>query len=198
MIYYLSISKIKSAIIKARRDFMQIMILSDSHTMEKINVLSLLQKHNIDYYIHCGDIYMPYDGLPLSNFYVVKGNNDFSDIPTEIDTTIDGLHFFITYGHHYDIDYGIDTLAAHAKKIGADIVCFGHTHRPLVETIDNIVFINPGSVTFPRGGYLEPTYCILDTTTKKITFYDVKTNTPCNPFGAQKKKTSFFKDLFTK
>ena len=177
---------------------MQIMILSDSHVMKKKDLVALLQTHSMDYYIHCGDIYMPYNDLPLSNFYIVKGNNDFSDIPTELNITIDGLHFFITHGHHYDIDYGIDTLASHAKKIGADIVCYGHTHRPSLKTIDSTIFINPGSVSFPRGAYTEPTYCILETTTKKITYYNVKTNTPCNPFIAQKKKTSFLKELFTK
>ena len=44
-----------------------------------------------------------------------------------------------------------------------DVVCFGHSHNPTCYKKENTLFINPGSVTFPRGNYPHPTYCIFDT-----------------------------------
>ena len=32
-----------------------------------------------------------------------------------------------------------------------DVVVFGHTHIPTYKTIDDIIFINPGSLAYPRG-----------------------------------------------
>ena len=32
-----------------------------------------------------------------------------------------------------------------------DVVVFGHTHKPFCETVNGILFLNPGSVTRPRG-----------------------------------------------
>ena len=56
---------------------MKIMILSDSHSMTKQTLLNFINQHPADYYIHCGDIYMPYSPLEIDNFYNVRGNNDF-------------------------------------------------------------------------------------------------------------------------
>lgn len=177
---------------------MQVMIVSDSHAMDKQTLLSLLKGHNADYYIHCGDIYMTYEGLSLPNFYIVRGNNDFNDSPFELTICIGELQFFITHGHRYYVDHNLDGLLARAKEQKANVVCFGHTHRPYIETIDNIVMVNPGSVSFPRGTYRDPTYCILDTTTLTTTFYNVKTTKPCNPFVQQEKKPFSFKHIFKK
>ena len=60
---------------------------------------------------------------------------------------------------------------------------------------ENTIFINPGSMTFPRGQYPHPTYCVFETTNQEVTFYDLKTDSPCNPFEV-KKKESFFKRFF--
>ena len=55
---------------------MKIMILSDSHSMTKQTLLNFINQHPADYYIHCGDIYMPYSPLEIDNFYNVRGNNE--------------------------------------------------------------------------------------------------------------------------
>ena len=68
---------------------MKIMILSDSHYFSKTDLLMLLKSNHVDYYIHCGDIYKSYNKITLSNFYLVKGNNDYNiDIPTFATTTL--------------------------------------------------------------------------------------------------------------
>lgn len=50
-------------------------------------------------------------------------------------------------------------------------------------------------MTFPRGQYPHPTYCVFETTNQEVTFYDLKTDSPRNPFEV-KKKESFFKRFF--
>ena len=39
------------------------------------------------------------------------------------------------------------------KRIEPDVVVFGHTHMPFCETLGGVLFLNPGSVTQPRGDY---------------------------------------------
>lgn len=176
---------------------MKIMILSDSHSMNKAELLKLMGRHQVDYYIHCGDIYMTFDGLDLDNFYNVRGNNDRPPIAKELTLTIDNLKFYIVHGHLYNVDFGIQELETYAKANHIDIVCFGHTHNPTYIIKDHITFINPGSVTYPRGQYRSPTYCLFDTKTKKVDFYDVKQNAICDPFHEEAKEPfsifSFFK-----
>ena len=38
------------------------------------------------------------------------------------------------------------------KDLTPDIVIYGHTHRPKVEKFNNILYLNPGSVSKPRSG----------------------------------------------
>lgn len=179
---------------------MKIMILSDSHAMSKSDLLKLLKANPVDYYIHCGDIFIGYDNLPLNNFYLVRGNNDYGNIPNEICPSFDNLKFFVTHGHLYDVDYNMDYLYQSAKEKKADVICYGHTHRPYYDEIDGTIIINPGSVSYPRGQYRFPTYCIFDTKEKKATFYQVKTLEPCDPFTSnqsnKRKKEPFFKKWF--
>lgn len=49
------------------------------------------------------------------------------------------------------------------------IVISGHTHIPLAEEKDGMVFINPGSAAIPKGGY-PASYCLLEDRT--FTIYD--------------------------
>ena len=45
------------------------------------------------------------------------------------------------------------SLRERLKRIEPDVVVFGHTHEPYCKTIGGILFLNPGSVTRPRGGH---------------------------------------------
>ena len=53
--------------------------------------------------------------------------------------------------------------------IPGTIVISGHTHIPVTEKKDGLVFINPGSAAIPKGGY-PASYCILENRT--FTIYD--------------------------
>lgn len=176
---------------------MKIIIMSDSH-LKNDTVMSIIAHHpDADYYIHCGDVGKPIDQKSISHFYIVKGNNDYSDFPKELLLTIDHKQFFITHGDAYQVDLGLEELLHAAQKKQADYVLFGHTHHPCKQVIDSITFINPGSVTFPRGGQIfVPCYCILEN--DEAHFYHAKTFETIDHLFEPKKRTSLFKRLFGK
>ena len=57
-----------------------------------------------------------------------------------------------------DPEYIIEEGAA--RK--ADIVMFGHTHKPYLEQKDGITVLNPGSISFPRQEGRKGSYMIME------------------------------------
>jgi len=47
----------------------------------------------------------------------------------------------VSHGH----EVGSPTPAKLAARYDADVVVFGHTHRPLVSRLGNQLFVNPGA-----------------------------------------------------
>ena len=54
-----------------------------------------------------------------------------------------------------------------------DMVCFGHTHVPLVHTAGDVVVVNPGSCSQPRDQDRRGAYALFDTQTKEATIHRV-------------------------
>lgn len=137
---------------------MKILVVSDTHG-ETERLISLVRsvKGGIKAVIHAGDyesdaaeITRLFPELPV---YAVSGNCDFCRImPPLRMAEIGGKRIFITHGHRYDVNYGMMNLAYTALENKADICVFGHTHVPLVEKHDDLVIVNPGSLSRPRGG----------------------------------------------
>jgi putative phosphoesterase len=57
-----------------------------------------------------------------------------------------GCRIFLTHGHLYHSD------KRPALKNG-DVLAYGHTHIPVAEQNKAQFIYNPGSITFPKGGY---------------------------------------------
>ncbi|WAA10224.1 metallophosphoesterase family protein [Fervidibacillus albus] len=146
---------------------MKILIVSDSHgSVDELDQLKMIHP-DVDLYIHCGDSELPSDHPAMSNFETVKGNCDFgSDYPNErlFDTRKGKI--FVTHGHLYDVKYGLNKLKFKAMEVGANIVCFGHSHILGMEMDGPILFLNPGSIRLPRMRK-EKTYFILELTDRE-------------------------------
>ena len=69
---------------------------------------------------------------------------------------------FITHGNRYGGELGIPTMKDIAKENGADIVMFGHSHKPVIDTKSDIVVLNPGSISRPRQDGFRPTYLVMN------------------------------------
>ncbi len=165
---------------------MKILILSDSHMISRSDLYTFFNYIKADHIIHCGDIYPGYQELSLPNFSLVKGNNDFSNLPSNLILTIDSLRFFICHGHQHHVNSDLTLLEDLANKNIIDILCFGHTHIPYTNIHQNTIFINPGSLMLPRGRTNIPTYCIFDTVDKKVEYYNFKTFEKVDPFTIER------------
>ncbi len=145
---------------------MKVLIVSDTHRQNK-NLLEVINKVSpIDLLIHLGDsegseeLIAKAAGCPVE---MVAGNNDFfSDLDREKEIIIGKYRVLLTHGHFYYVSVGIENIKTEAISRQFDIVMFGHTHRPLLEIEDNIIVLNPGSLSYPRQDGRTPTYAIME------------------------------------
>lgn len=63
-----------------------------------------------------------------------------------------GRNVMVAHGHRHLVDMGTDLLHSAAETMNADLVFFGHTHRPHREEAGATLILNPGSCSRPRGG----------------------------------------------
>ncbi|MFQ9015383.1 MAG: metallophosphoesterase family protein [Lacrimispora saccharolytica] len=145
---------------------MKILVVSDTHGHTK-NLERVLEKvGDIDLFIHCGDLEGGEDyirALVEVPCYMVAGNNDwFSDLQREMEISVDDYRIWITHGNNYGASMGPERLLEEAAARNVDVVMYGHTHRPLIEYQDNIVIVNPGSLSYPRQNGRKPSYLIME------------------------------------
>jgi uncharacterized protein len=128
-------------------------IISDTHGLLRPEVFDVFKE--VDRIIHAGDVGPP-DLLTeleaIAPVTCVWGNTDGWDLrsrlPEIVQQRIEGLDFVVIHGHQY----GSPTPEAiHADYPGADVIIFGHTHRPLLSNIDLVVTaMNPGGAGHRR------------------------------------------------
>lgn len=154
---------------------MKILIVSDTHG-RNVNLKYVINKVKpIDLLIHLGDFdsnINHIESLVDCPVEAVCGNNDFyCDIEGEKVIDINGYKVFLSHGHTYGVSYDIDRIKEVGKQYGADIVMFGHTHRPHIDVTGDIWSINPGSISLPRQGDRKPTYVIMEIDKKGLAHF---------------------------
>ncbi|RSK28064.1 metallophosphoesterase [Bacillus sp. HMF5848] len=154
---------------------MKLLITSDSHGWQK-QLLDIKKNHeDVTDLIHCGDSELAADTDELVGYQVVRGNCDYdSGFPNDLITEFAGYKIYVTHGHLYNVKMSLQNLLYRAQETGAKIVCFGHSHIAGSEMIDNVLFINPGSIRLPRKRQ-EETYAILEVVANSVTvrFYQL-------------------------
>lgn len=128
----------------------KIYIFSDTHKNINGCIDVITNAGKIDAIIHAGDhaddAYDLHSIFPDIPIYSVRGNCDyFSNEPNDLTVIIDGIKIFITHGHGYNVKNTLSELKAKGRDINADLVVFGHTHRPMVDTDGKMTITNPGS-----------------------------------------------------
>jgi uncharacterized protein len=155
---------------------MKVLIVSDSHGLTKeLEEIAARHRHEVNALIHCGDSELSLEHKEITHFLIVRGNCDFTtQFPNERTEEIEGVRFFITHGHLYNVKMSLMNLYYRAKEVEAKVVCFGHSHIAGAEVIDGILFINPGSILLPRARK-EKTYALLQIEDGKATvqFYEL-------------------------
>ncbi|WP_343351233.1 metallophosphoesterase family protein [Pseudomonas sediminis] len=121
---------------------MRIGLIADTHNLLRPEALAALQ--GVDHLIHAGDIGGPHILTELERIAplsVVRGNNDqeawADDIPETLtlrfeDTTLYVLH-------------DLKQLNIDPRALEIDVVIAGHSHKPLHEERNGVLYLNPGS-----------------------------------------------------
>ena len=151
---------------------MKILIISDVHHDTEMAKAVIEANSDSECLIFLGDGFAEMEKLsllyPAMGFIGVKGNCDFFpfDAPVLKTVTFGKIKIFMCHGHKFSVKQGISTLVYYAKKESADLILYGHTHRPCKGEFvypdgKKSVFFNPGSIGDPRGGS-SPSYGILE------------------------------------
>lgn len=156
---------------------MKILIVSDTHGHTENLERALGQEEPIDALIHCGDLEGSEDyieALAECPCYMVAGNNDwFTDLDRELEVELEGTKLLITHGHNYGVSMNFSYLLEEGRSREADVVLFGHIHRPVLEEYGDIILANPGSLSYPRQRGRKPTYLVMEIDkNKKIRFFE--------------------------
>ena len=125
-------------------------LISDTHGLMRPGVHAALT--GVELILHAGDVggSAILDELRLlAPVRAVFGNTDPPGEPGlagEIVLEVGGLRVHVSHGH----EVGSPTPAKLAVRYDADVVVYGHTHRPLVTQHDGRLFVNPGAAGAKR------------------------------------------------
>jgi putative phosphoesterase len=156
---------------------MKVLLVSDTHG-RNLNLEDVLDIETPDFLCHMGDLEGSEDYIRLITkcpLAMVSGNNDFwTDLNPEVTFELQGFRIFMTHGHRYCAHAGNEQLKSAGRRNKADIVLFGHTHRPTLEFDEDIIVANPGSLTYPRQEKRKPSYMVLYLEKGKVPKFETK------------------------
>lgn len=155
---------------------MKILVISDSHG----NYSHAFKAHElagpVDHIIHLGDgsddARMLEEVLEVP-VHRVAGNCDFDPVlPKEMTLEIGECRVLLTHGNRHMVKSGLGALIGRGKEVGANLVLYGHTHLPAVDSAHGMLLVNPGALKegFPAS------YAIItvDGTQAKAEIYGLK------------------------
>ena len=143
---------------------MRLGVISDTHGLLRPKVFEVFKQ--VDHILHAGDVGEPQILIELhaiAPVTAVYGNVDGPDLrarlPQVAELELDGFAIVVTHGDQF----GHPTPAKlHDAFPRAEIIVYGHTHRPLLELVDRTVTVmNPGGAGHPRFN-LKPSVGIME------------------------------------
>ena len=144
---------------------MKIGLISDTHGFLDPRLTRIFR--GVDHILHAGDIGPDRLLVQLESIApvtAVLGNNDSSNWINLTETPMFGSHKFLI--HHIVSPHALTSeLDATIKRTSPHVIVFGHTHRRFNETINGVLFINPGYSGQPKQG-TERSVAILHLETK--------------------------------
>ncbi|MFI5234268.1 MAG: metallophosphoesterase family protein, partial [Gemmatimonadales bacterium] len=143
---------------------MRLGLISDTHDLLRPEVFDIFRE--VDLILHAGDIgslELLTELEAIAPVLAVWGNTDGmevrSRVPEIVEKRIEGLDFLLIHGHQVRRP-SPETL--HAAYPGAEVIIYGHTHRPLLTNVDVVVTVmNPGGAG-PRRFDLPPSVGIME------------------------------------
>lgn len=150
---------------------MKYLVVSDNHGNRDVLVDIVHRwEDKVDAMFHCGDSELKVDDTLWQKFVVVKGNCDYSSDYHNETTLLIGLdQVYMTHGHLFNVNMGLTYLSLAAKENHANLAFYGHTHKLAAELVEGVLYLNPGSISQPRGTYSHlKTYALVETLDERI------------------------------
>jgi len=123
-------------------------VLSDTHgNLSAIErVLPILE--SVDYVVHLGDCNADMKGFNSikDKLITVKGNCDFSIGEKTKIVDIEGKRLLFTHGDMFGVKSSLNRICYFAEENKVDAVFYGHTHEAFCESVNGILFVNPGAM----------------------------------------------------
>ncbi len=132
-------------------------VISDTHGLLREQVRARLRGCHL--IIHAGDVDSPsvLTGLrEIAPVVAVRGNMDKAGWARQLQE----LEYFDIDGTGICVIHDRSELDARALPTGTRIVIYGHSHKPHVEYIDGVLYLNPGSAG-PRRFHLPISMALL-------------------------------------
>jgi len=127
---------------KIERKHQRIGLIADTHGLLRPEALAALA--DSDLLIHAGDIGKPEVVAALKKIaplVAIKGNNDTDSwarrLPETKKITLGALKLYVIHN--------VEELSFDPAARGFRVVISGHSHKPVIQTKDNVLFVNPGS-----------------------------------------------------
>jgi uncharacterized protein len=143
---------------------MRLGVIADTHGLLRPEVFEAFRE--VDHILHGGDV-GPSDILielgTIAPVTAVYGNTDGWDLRAQLPQVatieLDGFEIVVTHGDQFGSPTPESVQAAFPT---AEIIVFGHTHRPILTLVDTVVTVmNPGGAG-PRRFNLPPSVGILE------------------------------------
>ena len=134
---------------------MVIGLISDTHSLVRPGVFRALA--GVERILHAGDVggKTVLDELAaIAAIEAVYGNTDPPGDPhlgAAIVVDVDGISIHVSHGH----ELGSPTPDTLLARYDADVIVYGHTHKPLVERHGSRLVVNPGAAG-PRRFDVKP------------------------------------------
>ena len=143
---------------------MRLGVISDTHGLLRAEVFEVFKA--VDHILHGGDVgnwEILIELQALAPVTAVYGNTDGPELRGKLtqvaQVELDGFEIVVTHGDQFGHPTPTKLHDAYPR---AEIIVFGHTHKPLLELVDRTVtVINPGGAGPKRFG-LAPSVGILE------------------------------------
>ena len=163
---------------------MKIGVISDTHGCSEIwKQINETYFKDVDYIIHAGDIlyhgprnpivsgYNPSELAKLINesskpIFFAKGNCDAEVDQLVLNYPIQTPYLFIRekklniVANHGD-KLTFEEMIQHSKRYGINLFISGHTHVPVLQKMQGVTILNPGSPSLPKGEGI-PTVALIE------------------------------------
>jgi putative phosphoesterase len=139
-------------------------IIADTHGLLRPEVFEAFRQ--VDLILHAGDVgstELLTELEAIAPVEAVYGNTDGFDLrarlPQVIHRRIEGTQFVVTHGDQLGTPTPAKLQAAYPD---AEVIIYGHTHRPLLTILDSVITVmNPGGAG-PRRFSLPPSVGIME------------------------------------